>query len=166
MGAGKSTAAEHVRRAHGLRRISFAEPLKSMLRVLGLGDHELFGPGKEMPCAKLNGRTPRYAMQTLGVEWGRTLISPTFWSDVGERRALEARDVGLPGVVFDDVRFQTEVDAIRRLGGVVVMIEGRAAQSATAWHESEKMEFEPDHRLVNDGTVESLEASVDALLAA
>ena len=42
-----------------------------MLYQLGLGEAHIEGALKEVPCELLGGKTPRYAMQTLGTEWGR-----------------------------------------------------------------------------------------------
>jgi hypothetical protein len=165
MGSGKSTAADLLYRSYRFRRISFAAPLKNMLRVLGLGDRELYGDLKEVPSAKLGGHTPRYAMQTLGTEWGRQFLSPTFWTDQGIRAAVEARDCGLPGVVFDDVRFQTEADAIHRIGGSVIRLTGRSVTSSGPKHPSEALDFEPDATVENTGSTSDLERAIVRALA-
>ena len=165
MGSGKSTAADFLYREFRYRRISFAAPLKNMLRVLGLGDRELYGDLKEVPSAKLGGRTPRHAMQTLGTEWGRECLSPTFWTDQGVRAATEALECGLPGVVFDDARFQTEADAIRSLGGRVIRLTGRSVATGGPKHASETLGFEPDATVANTGSIADLERAVLRALA-
>ena len=165
MGSGKSTAADILYRSYRYRRISFAAPLKNMLRVLGLGDRELYGDLKEVPSAKLNGKTPRHAMQTLGTEWGRECLSPTFWTDMGIRSAIEARECGLPGVVFDDARFQTEADAIRSIGGRIIRLTGRSVASSGPKHASEKLDFEPDATVANTGSMADLERAIVRALA-
>lgn len=165
IGSGKSTAAEFFYRTYKYRRISFAEPLKNMLRVLGLGDRELYGDLKEVPSPKLNGRTPRHAMQTLGTEWGRTCLSQTFWVDQGIRSALEARDCGFPGVVFDDCRFATEADGIRSIGGRIIMLTGRSFVTDGPKHASEALDFEPDATISNAGSIADLERALMRALA-
>ena len=85
--------------------------------------------------------TPRHALQQLGTEFGRACY-PNVWVDYGMRvaKALLTRSfvydaqnglrethlVALPpgtmspkGVVFSDIRFQNEVEAIRAAGGAV-----------------------------------------------
>jgi hypothetical protein len=165
MGSGKSTAADFLHRSSRFRRLSFAAPLKNMLRVLGLGDRELYGDLKETPSPKLGGHTPRHAMQTLGTEWGRDCMSPTFWVDQAIRSAIEARDCGQLGVVFDDVRFETEVDAIRLMGGRVIRLTGRAVASSGPKHASEQLDFEPDATISNAGSIADLERALMKALA-
>lgn len=49
---------------------------KDMLSALRLSQEELHGPPaiRDSPSARLSGRSPRYAMQTLGTDWGRRMI--------------------------------------------------------------------------------------------
>ena len=89
-GSGKTTAADYLVKAHGFACISFAGPIKSMLRTLGLTAlediEEVFeGEGKEKPNRLLCGKSPRFAMQTLGTEWGRDLIGPDLWVNAWNR---------------------------------------------------------------------------------
>jgi len=136
-GSGKTTLALHLVQAHHYVRLPFAAPLKNMLRSLGLEGAELNDPElKEMPHPLLGGKTPRYAMQTLGTDWGRRLMGPRFWADQWKTEARRLRNAHL---VADDVRFQTETDAIRQMGGVLIKVERPALNgSATVpKHESE-----------------------------
>ena len=75
-GAGKTHAATLLARDWGYSRVRFAGPLKAMLHALGLTEADTDGAAKDQPADLLGGRTPRHAMQTLGTEWGRALISP------------------------------------------------------------------------------------------
>ena len=78
-GSGETTVARHLMGMHGFVRHRMAEPLKSMLKALGLTEQQIDGDLKEVPCELLGGKTPRHAMQTLGTEWGRDLISQNLW---------------------------------------------------------------------------------------
>lgn len=120
-GSGKSTAAQVLMDA-GWKRIKFADPLKNMLRALGLSEDHIEGDLKTVPCDMLGGRTPRHAMQTLGTEWGRNLIAPTLWIDAARSDIKAALSAG-HRVVVDDLRFDNEADTIRALGGVVLGLE-------------------------------------------
>lgn len=146
-GAGKTTAATHLVEHHGFERVRFAGPLKSMMRALGCTEQEVDGARKELPCDLLGGRTPRQAMQWLGTEWGREMIAPDLWT-----RAWEYAAAGRPRVVVDDVRFPNEVEAVRRLGGVVILISPPAQiGTATAFsgHASERGGLDVDADLTN-----------------
>jgi hypothetical protein len=152
--AGKSTIAKFLAENYGYARVRFADPLKSMLGSLGLSEYELEGQGKDEPCQLLGGHTPRYAMQSLGTEWGRDLMSKTFWSDAWARRVGH----GLGGyVVAEDLRFPNEEFTTRLMGGVVWRVE-RPGYGGLSGHPSET---EMDHirfdRLFrNDSTREYL----------
>ena len=50
-GAGKSTVAQHLVDAHGYHRMRFADPVKRMLRAMGLSVEHIDGALKEMPVA-------------------------------------------------------------------------------------------------------------------
>ncbi len=158
-GAGKSTAAAHLRR-HGFERIRLAGILKDMLKVLGLSDEQVDGSLKETPCALLGGKTPRWAMQSLGTEWGRQLISESLWIDAW---AAKVNACG-QNVVVDDVRFPNEVDAIKRRGGYLVKITGRGVALATGGHASETMDLDVDEEIANDGSIEEMNALLDRLV--
>jgi hypothetical protein len=112
-GSGKDTAAELLL-SQGYQNVKFAGALKEMIRSLlayqGVDestiDRMIEGDLKEVPTDYLGGHTPRFAMQTLGTEWGRDLIGKNFWVGTAMRRAE-----GKPSVVTD-VRFPNEVEAV------------------------------------------------------
>ena len=85
MGSGKTYAADYLVQNFGYTRIKFAGVLKDMLRTMGLTDEHIEGELKDLPCDMLDGRTPRWAMQSLGTEWGRTCISENLWGNLWER---------------------------------------------------------------------------------
>ena len=177
-GSGKSTVAQMLVANHGAIRLPFAKLLKDMLVHLleaqGIGLavalRMVGGDLKEVPSPHLGGRTPRYAMQTLGTEWGRALV-PTFWVDAWraavDRADLEAAaDMSDVLIVADDVRFPEEVAAIRALGGLVVRITrpGAGLTGAAGAHSSETTDLgEADTTITNDGSLDWLLAQADAL---
>ena len=161
-GSGKSTAARHLVNAHGYALVKFAGPLKSMMRMVGLSDREIEGDLKEEPSAVLCGRTPRYAMQTLGTEWGRDIIGPDFWANVWFEVAAEVLDQG-GRVVCDDCRFDNEAEAVRKLGGLVLSLHGRGGIEGD--HASEAGGVKADFSICNDNKWDAgLTSQLDALL--
>jgi hypothetical protein len=159
-GSGKTTAAMHLTNNHGYRRLRFAEPLKAMLRALGLGSEEIDGSLKETPSPLLCGKTPRWAMQTLGTEWGRELIGEDFWQNLWLDRAADCLD--LDGrIVADDCRFGTEAATVRRLGGTVVRVTGRGGIAGS--HSSELMDFPVDLTIENSGDMRAFLDQVSEL---
>jgi hypothetical protein len=165
IGAGKTTAAQHLVEKHGFERIRFAGPLKNMMKALGLTAEEIDGALKEQPCDLLGGKTPRRAMQTIGTEWGRDIIDDGLWIRAW-RRAVEQTTPGA-WIVVDDVRFPNEAKAIKEMGGVIVQVRRGPWEATpshnnfTEAHPSERMEFLPDIVLVNDGDLEQLKRRVE-----
>lgn len=156
-GSGKSTAALHLVNAHGFTRTRFAGPLKAMMTALGLSHAEIEGHLKERPCALLGGRTPRFAMQTIGTEWGRMTIDEDMWTNAW-RAALPAAG----GVVVDDCRFDNEAAAVKAAGGFIVRIVRPGAGAGAAGHSSEGQDLPWTTEIVNDGSVDEFLAKVDA----
>jgi hypothetical protein len=156
MGSGKSLAAQELERI-GFARTRFAAALKDMMRVVGLTDEHIEGKLKELPCELLCGRTPRYAMQTIGTEWGRNLIGEQFWVNVWKHKVSTIAP--RVSVSVEDVRFSNEAEAVRSLGGIVVRIT-RGVTKTSSGHPSETMDFQADYHVENDGTIEDCQKKI------
>jgi hypothetical protein len=160
-GAGKSTATRYLVDRHGYTLVKFAGPLKDMMRALGMGNDEIEGDLKEVAIRELNGKTPRYAMQTLGTEWGRKCMGEDFW--VGQwLRHVEEIFANDGRVVVDDCRFPNEAKAIRKLGGDIYKLVGRGG--IPGQHESERGCGDEDLVIANDNTPEDLFKKVEDAL--
>lgn len=154
-GSGKSTAAAYLVDQYGFKLRKFADPLKDMLRAIGLTDEEIEGDLKQQPCELLMGRTPVHAMQTLGTEWGRYLIHPDMWADHWIRRTQGGRFI-----VCDDCRFPNEARCVRANGGRIIEIIRPAKdnplegdQHSSHASESTMVETTPDFVVQNSGTI-------------
>lgn len=158
-GSGKTTAAATLRLRKSFVQLSFAFSIKEMLSVMGLTDAELYGSAKELPCGLLGGKTPRHAMQTLGYEWGRELISEDIWVWVLRKRIIKERRLR-NDIVIDDCRFPNEVEMIHDFGGKVFWIK-RAGEGGDS-HESESHipHLNYDGVIENCGDLGVLEKSV------
>lgn len=166
---GKDTAARRFVQ-HGYVQLRFADPLKEMLRAfyrtVGMADcdieRRIEGGLKEVPCNHLCGKTPRYAMQTLGTEWGRACIDNKLWVNTLVCRAKQHDKV-----VVSDVRFGNECDAIASLGGRVCRVDAgvRVPQNEHSNHASEQAIdlLSVDVILDNSGTEFALGAAVDTV---
>lgn len=167
IGSGKTTAAMYMCERYGFARHRFASPLKAMLHCLGLTPLHTDGELREKPCKILGGMTPRYAMQTLGTEWGRDLVSKTLWVDAWKATMPQ----NIP-VVVDDVRFANEAEAVYEMGGTVIRID--RPEGATydvhmvGKHASEDLEFSvfEYNRVINDGTIYDLECIIGEIALA
>lgn len=164
-GSGKSTASRLIQNAYNIPRRPFAYPLKRMIGALGVPTEVLDGPAsvKELPTARLNGHTVRFALQTLGTEWGRKIMGEDFWV----KQWAASFDNKMPGMVADDVRFPNEVEAIQKLGGIVIRIDrmGSGVQGDGSKHASEDIEkLEYDWRVTNNSTPNHLEHSLRRII--
>lgn len=161
-GHGKDTAAAALT---GFRRVALAAPLKGMLNTLLTAQGvpferawaHLYGDEKETPMEELGGKSARYALQTLGTEWGRLLVAPALWTDAFRRRAGAHERV-----VCTDVRFHSEATLIHDMGGVMVRINDPRKSQIPDEHASESMvpELDVDHEISNAGTVAELHAKI------
>ena len=143
-GCGKSSVANIFRDRLGYEVVSFASPIKDMLRVLGLGDAELNDPIiKEIVLDEYR-KSPRELMQLLGTEFGRALVDKNIWVT-----ALEKRIDSDKNYVIDDVRFPNEAAMIHANGGKVVRVyrplqedEAAASHISEAGIDSEQIDYE------------------------
>jgi hypothetical protein len=166
-GSGKSVIADYLL-SQGFQRVKFATVLKDMLRVLlrrrrcpaDLIERMLEGDLKEVASDYLNGKTPRWTMQSLGTEWGRERIHPNLWVDT-EMDALPATG----DFICDDVRFPNEAAAIHSVGGMLICVE-RPDLISEDEHVSEMHQLPADVILVNDGTVQELQEKAKRIVAA
>lgn len=162
--SGKDTVADHLVWEHDFIRIAWAEPIKAMVCAMLNVNRGWIEQNKEVPFdSKIP--SPRVLMQTLGTEWGREVISPTLWIDLGLKKLQEASDDGFPGAVVTDCRFNNEAAALFRRGAHMWHIT-RPDVPAVNPHASEKgiKAAYIDQYLVNDGTIEDLWESVEKLL--
>lgn len=121
-GAGKTTTTQQAIMLSDevIRRVGFSDPFQMMLVPLGI-DAELYNDKSKWnePLPQLCGKTLRHATQTLGTEWGRNCISPELWVNVALTTVETYRRCGWT-VIMDNVRFQTEFEAIEQAGGTLI----------------------------------------------
>lgn len=176
-GSGKSTIAEYLEKRHGYVRLSLTEPLKNMLRALGLSDNMLYGEDKEVTSELLCGKSARHAMQTLGTEWGRNLIGEDIWINCLERKIGFLIGIGKDKFVIDDVRFLNEANWIGTRDNyghlllplyyeamLVTVLRNNMSNEDSHISEIEMDKIVPDQIICNDGTEESLYKKVDEVI--
>lgn len=162
-GSGKSTLCEYLSEKYLYFRLKFADPIKEMLASIGLGYEELEGDLKEKPCDLLGGKTPRFAMQTLGTEWGRQAVYNNIWVDAWSRDAEEL--LLYRNVVCDDMRFPNEVEAVKKFNGTIIKIVRPGQEDIPEnTHISEQNDLGYDHILVNNGTTTELFEKLEEII--
>jgi hypothetical protein len=133
-GSGKTTAAKYLVANHGFTRLSFAAPLRDMLRAIGVSDYHLT-EGKEEPCPALMGRTARHCLQTLGTQWGRGHVDENIWTHIAGERIKAALAEG-KRIVIDDCRFDNEAELLLSMGAIIVDLH-KAGEVRRSDHASE-----------------------------
>jgi len=177
-GAGKSTVAQYLVEAHGYTRLSFAAPLKKMLRTLDpvlVTQPEFYSPpstfklslaldffGSEQKLKESKyGDEYRRLLQVLGTDCIRS-IDPEFWIKAAEKSLTDPNGK----YVFDDVRFPNEADLIKKYGEYGLWNVVRPGYEAVNGHSSEAHAGKMGENLhvVNDSSEEALRAQLDMML--
>lgn len=161
--SGKDTAAQFLIAHIGGYRYSFADPLRRMLAAgLGIDMGDPYWQANKEQDIPAIGRSPRYLMQTLGTEWGRDLVHPDLWVILA-KQALHRLG---PGMVIPDVRFTSEADWIRSIGGRIIHLH-RPHGSEVREHQSELgIPMDGNDLLVqNSGSLEDLQGKIKELFS-
>ena len=171
MMSGKSTVAKYLVEQHDFVLVKFAEPLKWMLQSIGLGMEEIEGNKKELPMTLLSENTPRFAMQTLGQEWGRDIMGENFWVNIWKDRVKHLLAQGYYDIVTDDCRYLNEQQAVAEMGGSVWKVVRPHSQSTlltemSQEHRSETAmeEIEVNEIIQNTKDIHNLEWIVGSLM--
>ena len=165
-GSGKSTVAKILAKDHDYCRSKFSKTLKDMMLCIpGVTDEMVEGRLKEIPNMIFGGNTPRHAMQTLGTEWGRQMLTEDLWIDSWHRRMLANIDNKVEFSV-EDVRFPNEAKKIRGLGGVIWMITRKQNKTSPGGHMSEtQMDgIKPKIFLKNNGDFQKLRSTIKDIM--
>jgi hypothetical protein len=172
--SGKSTAAEYLVKKHMYIKLRFSNYLKKMLHDgLGVPVKYIDGDMKNESCDILCGKTARFAMQTLGTEWGRNIIHPDIWAHALRRDIEWYLANGIYRFVIDDLRFISEERYLstlakngindRRVKLQVIKIERKNVKILD--HESEnQIEYiDSDWTMQNNLSKEELYKSIDSI---
>lgn len=169
--SGKDTAAAPLIAA-GWHHASFARALKAFTYALnpivplthgGYGRLSLVIDAVGWEAAKDDYPEVRALLQRCGTEAGRAVLGDDVWV----RAALDRLPEG--DVVFTDVRFTNEADAIRAAGGVVVRVDRPSLPApGPDTHPSETAldGYDFDHTVVNDSTIPDLHSAIAKFIEA
>jgi len=175
---GKTTALELLKRMdQRVVGISFAQEMKRVAHQL-YGWAGLMYPDyykgdnvglKEVVLPKI-GMSPREIWVRFGTEAVRDKVYQDTWVRLVEQRlkALEATEgMWSEGIaVIDDMRFQNEFDMVKSLGGLTVRIDRSSVEPALDAAEGELIDARWDRVMINDGSIQDFEKSLNKLLTA
>lgn len=166
--SGKDTFASYLIEKYGYKRLSFADPMReALLRLnpsipyMGLDvGIKLATAVRLMGWESVKRETPevRDLLQRFGTEVGREMFGENFWVDLAISKIQ-------PGdkIVFSDVRYKNEADAIRSIGGLIIRVNRDGVVAAND-HSSEHDLDDYDFDLVvdNNGSLEDLWAVIES----
>ena len=153
---GKTTVANAI--ANNVDRqveiMSFADPMRDMLRAMGVrSDYLLDQSMKETPIAGI-GKSARQLLQTLGTEWGRGMVAEDIWLWAMEKSVLQAKYNGAKIIVIDDCRFDNEAEWIDKMDGSVILLRRKGFEYGIDSHASEQPINKKNIDMVCDATDE------------
>jgi hypothetical protein len=167
--AGKDTIADHMVENHGYVKMSLASPMKDALYALDprITVNEVQNTSLRVAIdvygwEGIKERSPdiRGLLQRFGTEVGRVQWDENFWVDMALSRIPDGSKV-----VFADVRFPNEANAIKELGGEIWRVErfdSGPANNHISEHALDDYAF--DHLIRNYNGLESLYQTVTTIL--
>lgn len=171
---GKDTVADHLVNNHGFVKRSIANPLKEMCRqAFGLCDDDVHSDAKDVPNAKLFGKTPRDVLQYVGTELMQLKLQefmPEMGRNVWINKTIHdmTTDEGHDKFVISDVRFPHELAALRNASGfrdlISVKIERAGIDRGSHVAENSLQGVETDYTIHNDATIDELIESVEKIM--
>lgn len=155
---GKTTASRFLVDNYDYVKVSFADPLRSMIERLlhsaGLSKQEaayFMDQGKEQNIEPI-GTSFRTLARTLGTEWGRNCIHQDLWVDIARLRLTK-----FSRVCVDDVRFPNELNMLKSMGIILVKIERSNLRADAHLSDTALCGFSNwDYVIKNNGSLEQL----------
>lgn len=132
-GSGKTTIARSLVAQFGFRNLHMGRPIKDMLKALGLTEQDVAGSPEDRnrPIDLLGGKSSRYALSTLGTNWGRNMISPDLWANaVRHRLAAHFDEAPTIPVIIDDLRFPNDWAVVGAFDGVLLRVRRPSVEVA------------------------------------
>lgn len=122
---GKDTSADHIVNKYGFEKISFAAPLKEIIKILFDFDDDILNSDLKDEFDEKWNTSPRALMQYIGtdimrIKLGEFINKSTndIWVDICMNKILKSGK----NYVISDVRYQNEVDAIHKNNGIVIKV--------------------------------------------
>jgi uridine kinase len=170
---GKDTIADYLVSTYGFIKISFADKLKEMCKVLfNFTDEQLYGSQKETIDNYWN-IAPRDVFQYFGTDIMRNDIKkilPSIENDFWIKCTFKQIDNFIKEnnnckIVIADVRFPNEVNAIKSYNGHIIRVIRPSIQNDD-FHESESQIpfLNVDYEIINDNNINELYKKIDNIL--
>jgi len=174
-GSGKSLTADYLVRKHGFKKLTFAEPIRQILRLLfGIPSKWFTDPVLKESIYEPLGVSTRQLMQKVGTELFRCELHKQLphlklpsGSNVWINHIVEQIKIFQDeNIVVDDLRFDDEYHSLKDQGFVAFRIRkpGEEKKSDLSDHASEAG-CKYDRLIENNGTIDELYRALDLLIA-
>jgi hypothetical protein len=163
--AGKDTIARYLFETEGFTRIAFADPVKQAAQhIFGLSHAQTWDDDLKNIVIPYWDMTPRQMFQKLGTDATHPIFGPDVWMKRWYIAYAQLHETD--HIVVPDVRYDLELAGIRQLGGTIITVRrGEGLGGAEGQHISENgLSMAPDYVIENDGSLNDLYLSVDAVL--
>ena len=170
--SGKDTVAEYLVKNKVFFRSAFADPMRDALLRLNprINIGEMLGvplldavSNLGWDALKEHSADVRHLLQRMGTEVGREM----FGEDVWVKKAMEIID-RCEHVVFSDVRYQNEAEAILNAGGVLWRVQRPNVGPVNNHGSDSALDSYPDEHfsavIVNNGTIDDLKVVINNAL--
>jgi hypothetical protein len=159
IGSGKTTCAKFIQDNYrNVVLLSISTPLKQMAKIVfDLSDEQLYDSEKKEIIDSRWGHSPRQILQVLGTDVFRNLktklpnIGESVWITLLESKLCQLKKTTTI-VVVDDVRFDDEVETIKKFGGHVIYL--KRPEEKTQTHASEQLDPCKAHEIIQNNRLE------------
>jgi hypothetical protein len=168
--SGKDTIANFLVEDYDFLKVAFADPMREALMrlnpVIRLDDGLMVNLSqalKMMEWDMLKSRSPdiRGLMQRFGTEVGREMFGENFWVEQAMKYPSTTEDV-----VFSDVRYPNEAEAITSKGGILIRItKPNVGPVNSHLSDNALIDYPVNFTINNSGTLAELSAKVNILTA-
>jgi hypothetical protein len=164
--SGKDTVANYLVSNYGFKKISFADPMREALYRLDPRIEIADMQGVSLAQAvdglgwenlKVDSPDVRGLLQRMGTEVGRNMFGENIWVDLALKEAAK-----YDKVVFADVRFKNEADAVLEANGALWRVSRtgfEAVNSHISEHDLDDYHF--TSHINNESSLEALHSTID-----
>ena len=168
--SGKDTIADHIINNYYFRKRAFAEPLKEACKIIfNFSDEQVYGDLKEVYDERWN-ETPRHLLQLVGTELFRNTLSK-YSDSIGDNIWLKNFELWYAknnehNIIITDCRFLNEINLIKKLGGLVILIERESLNNLDTHHsENDFLKYNNfDYKILNNSSLDDLFVKVDEIM--
>lgn len=175
-GSGKDTIADFLVENYNFKKVSFATILKHIIAIIFSWNREKLDGLTEQDrlwrettdewwssALNIPNFTPRYAMQNIGTNLFRHHFNENIWILSMQRKIEIFLQNNSSNIVITDCRFENEIEFVKKMGGIVVLVKRDESRKAKMNHESERETDTHDATIYNNCSKDELYEEIKKL---